>query len=314
MTGLLCLLSSVAVSLATADGVHPQLHPKSDDRFFSDDYPQDTMPAFAGHKFGHPYPSLQDSDEYDRDYVQDENSDKGEWTTQMQYDVLKNRLAKERAELKAAEAKLAKEKAEYEKLVGAEKAAEEVAEVAERQAAAAAGEAEEAEKYQKPGAPGAAGVDGASAEVESEVSELKECEDELVAAQKRLKELLAQLDEAQQAAAEAAANADAKEDAAEAAEKAENAAEAELAAAKKQYEETKAALNKALEELAQFQDKLDKAARKLHDIRFKQAGKKGGVYTVEENGPFTNLHAEAKSSAAALGVSLLATTAALLLA
>lgn len=303
------VLSSAVVSLASVDGISPSLHPHSDDRFFSDDYPQDTMPAFAGHKFGHPYPSLQDNDEYDRDYVQDENSDKGEWTSQMQYDILKNRLAKERAELNAAEAKLAKEKAEYEKLVGAEKVAEETAEEAERRAEAAAGESAEEDKYQPPSAQK---VDQAAGEVQSEVSELKECEDELAAAQKRLKELLAQLDEAEQAAAQAAANADEKEDAAEAAEKAENVAETELAEAKKKYEAVLAELNKALEELAKFQAKLDKAAKRLHEIRFKQAGQKGGVYAVEEGGGLTNLHADGKSSTAPLGASLFLALIALL--
>jgi len=77
--------------------VSPKLDPASDQVFFRADYPTDSdasdhePPAFT-----HPYPALQDSNNYDADYVKDENGDDGEWKAQMNYDLYRSRIVKRR--------------------------------------------------------------------------------------------------------------------------------------------------------------------------------------------------------------------------
>merc|ERR1740130_706419 len=89
-------------------------------KFFKKDYVDDSR-APTYHHFDHPYPEIQDSDHYDRDYVQDENDDKGEWAAQWGYDSKKNKLLNEKEELRKAHDKLLQEKAEWEAAVAAEK-------------------------------------------------------------------------------------------------------------------------------------------------------------------------------------------------
>jgi hypothetical protein len=101
---LLVLLVSTAPSLAgrvhshVSTKVHPELEPESHDRFFHRDYPDDHSPKVTGH-FGHPYPEVQDSDKFDKDYVEDRNDDGGYWDAQMKYDNLKNKLRKEKQDV-----------------------------------------------------------------------------------------------------------------------------------------------------------------------------------------------------------------------
>jgi len=52
--------------------------------------------------FDHPYPAVQDTDDYDKDYVKDENDDGGEWTAQQEYDALRSKLEKLQADEKKA--------------------------------------------------------------------------------------------------------------------------------------------------------------------------------------------------------------------
>merc|ERR1719335_1634378 len=106
--------------------INPELQPTSDKKFFGKDYPDDHRPPVYGHEknlFTHPYPTVQDSDRYDKDYVKDENDDGGYWKAQMEYDAMKNKLAKEQREYKEALAKAAKEKAEMDKAKAAHDAA-----------------------------------------------------------------------------------------------------------------------------------------------------------------------------------------------
>merc|ERR1719271_1806365 len=92
--------------------ISPTLKPKSDKKFFDKDYPWDRRPKVDVLHFKHPYPVVQDSSEFDRDFVKDENSDNGAWKAQSEYDRLRHRLAKEKAEV--AKALAAKTKAENE--------------------------------------------------------------------------------------------------------------------------------------------------------------------------------------------------------
>jgi len=87
--------------------LNPKLDPKSDKVFFDHDYPHDLKPT-AVHEFDHPFPTVQDSEDFDSDYVKDENSDAGEWKLQQKYDSLAQKLAQARAA--AAKAKEVEER------------------------------------------------------------------------------------------------------------------------------------------------------------------------------------------------------------
>jgi len=56
-----------------------------------------------------PYPALQAKADFDVDYVKDENSDKGAWQAQFEYDALRKKLAEEQADVKGAESKADRE-------------------------------------------------------------------------------------------------------------------------------------------------------------------------------------------------------------
>merc|ERR1712072_923930 len=84
----------------------------SDKKFFDKDYPWDKRPKVDVLHFKHPYPAVQDSGDFDSDYVKDENSDNGSWKAQTEYDRLRHKLAKEKADV--ARALEAKKKAEDE--------------------------------------------------------------------------------------------------------------------------------------------------------------------------------------------------------
>merc|ERR1719321_2451957 len=121
-----CVLYSAFGSQSGHLRINPELDPTSDKKFFSKDYPDDRRPPIYSHEhklMDYPYPTVQDSDRYDKDYVKDENDDGGYWKAQMEYDAMKNKLAKEQREYKEALAKAAREKAEMEKAKAAHEAA-----------------------------------------------------------------------------------------------------------------------------------------------------------------------------------------------
>jgi len=96
------------------EAITPELEPVSDSKFFKKDYPDDNRPGPYNH-FGYPYPTVQDSDHYDKDYVEDRNDDGGYWKAQMEYDNIRNKLTKEKEQLRRALAKEKEEMAELEK-------------------------------------------------------------------------------------------------------------------------------------------------------------------------------------------------------
>merc|ERR1719171_1033327 len=112
-------------------GIVPELDPISDTKFFKKDYPDDYRPGPYNH-FGYPYPTVQDSDHYDKDYVEDKNDDGGYWKAQMEYDGIRNKLTKEKEQLRKALAKEKEEMEELEKSKEAEKKAEAEAVAAEK--------------------------------------------------------------------------------------------------------------------------------------------------------------------------------------
>jgi hypothetical protein len=213
--------------------ISPTLEPESSKKFFKKDYPRDTRPAVDVLHFQHPYPVVQDSEDYDKDFVKDENSDDGEWHAQEEYDRLRHKLAKEKKD--ADKALTGKERAEKElkELMDEyhrdmEKAN---AAIAEKQAAK-----DQAEKSMKkdetpeesrgwwswswnwnwwpwkwPSSSSAPpvqearsdGVAEATAETTKKMSELEECQKELAATRERLKKLMEELEQARSRQGEA---------------------------------------------------------------------------------------------------------------
>jgi len=92
---------------------------QSDKKFFGPpfpaDYPEDKRPVPDMHVLAklkgpsQPYPALQSKDDFDRDYVKDENSDTGAWQAQFEYDALRKKLAEEEAAVKRAQARADRE-------------------------------------------------------------------------------------------------------------------------------------------------------------------------------------------------------------
>merc|ERR1740130_1131929 len=109
---LACNFCIVNADISTKDGavISPPLDTTSD-KTFDKDYPLDARPKVDVFHFRHPYPVVQDSDDFDKDFVKDENSDNGSYKAQMEYDRLRHKLAKEKADLaKALKAKTSAEK------------------------------------------------------------------------------------------------------------------------------------------------------------------------------------------------------------
>merc|ERR1719253_2462212 len=82
--------------------IAPKLEPESSKKFFDKDLPDDKRPKVDVLHFKHPYPVVQDSDEFDKDFVKDENSDDGSFKAQSEYDRLRHKLLKEKADVAAA--------------------------------------------------------------------------------------------------------------------------------------------------------------------------------------------------------------------
>lgn len=82
-------------------GVSPTVG-KSDKKFFGKDYPLDKRPAVDVLHFKAPYPVVQDSNDYDADFVKDENSDDGSFAAQSEYDRLRHKLREEKRDIAKA--------------------------------------------------------------------------------------------------------------------------------------------------------------------------------------------------------------------
>lgn len=158
--------------------VHPELE-TNDHEFFKKDYSSDGRPDIQSH-FGHPYPEIQDSDDYDSDYVKDENHDNGHYDAQMAYDRLRTLKRNEEASLRDAAKKAAREAQ------------------AARDRAGASGKA---------AAKAAAGEDPAKAAREADVTsqKLAACKSDLEAALKKLAELMEEKAEVEEGKAKAEA-------------------------------------------------------------------------------------------------------------
>lgn len=108
--------ATIAKKVSSMESWDPRISPplkdvKSDKKFFgpNGDYASDKRPLpdksimdkLKGP--GQPYPALQSKEDYDTDFVKDENSDKGAWQAQFEYDALRKKLADEEAAVRRAQ-------------------------------------------------------------------------------------------------------------------------------------------------------------------------------------------------------------------
>jgi len=222
--------------------VNPELDPQSDEHFFKHDYPDDMRPSTGSKKFDHPYPVVQEHDEYDKDFVKDENSDNGEWKAQFDYDRLRSQLKSRQDEVRDAYRRSEEEKQKLEDLESKQQVAEEASQKAKAEAEEARREAEEAHKKLedlegkaaanageegkegKEGEEGEAGKDGklggaigdAVGDVKDKMKGLEECQKELEEAKAKLQNLMKEKERRDKAMEEAKAAAQAKVEAANA--------------------------------------------------------------------------------------------------
>jgi len=270
-----------------AAGIHPELSPKSDKKFFGKDYGADMRPGFdAAPKWTAPYPKVQSPEKFDKDYVKDENADGGHWKAQMDYDTLKMKYYKQQQIVTDLAKKLAAEKGEAlsaEELArikdGEKAAAENAAAAALADANAADGEvskasadeaAAEGEHLEHPNA----AIAQAEADVAAAEEHLKGCQQKLADAQARLEQVKAQAAAQEKAAADSKNGrvGDAKARAAAAKAKADskhaNANAANSTAASKSLEASAAhaSLNKEQGELGTVQEQYDAAQARLGEI------------------------------------------------
>lgn len=202
------LLAAVAAGFAEAAVHHdsrisPELEPKSDKKF-NKDYQWDKRPVADKHYvFDHPYPAVQDTSDYDRDFVKDENNDGGKWKAQMEYDILRSKIRKAERGLADAKEKLEKEEAEwkaardkYQTTSADADSAESARKKAEQDAANAERRVNELEgASSKQGTKAGGAVGDAVKKVQDEMNDLEKCKEELAAAKKRLKELIKEKEE-----------------------------------------------------------------------------------------------------------------------
>lgn len=174
--------------------IEPPLDPKSDKKFFKKDYPDDEKPRINEHYvFDHPYPLVQDPEDFDKDYVKDENGDNGQWKAQMTYDTLRTKVMEEEKKLITAEHDVDEHLHELEDAKKGRKKAVEEADKAEAASRRARREAKKAARKVDDLAgednSGGAVADGV-AKVEKEMKDLEDCKKQLAESRDRLKKLM----------------------------------------------------------------------------------------------------------------------------
>jgi len=201
-----------ASSLLSSD---PRISPplkdvKSDKKFFGPpfpaDYPEDKRPVPQKHILDklkgpdQPYPALQSKEDFDTDYVKDENSDKGAWEAQFEYDALRRKLAQEEADERRAEERAAREARDADGAQHDDDEAGKAVKDAEDAVNEAAGHEDDAKKAEDFGGPPSQekleklkkAVADAEDKYEEQKKAFEECKRQLEAAKKELEDLKAQ--------------------------------------------------------------------------------------------------------------------------
>jgi len=278
---LIAVLSSLMLTnLASATRkIEPELDPVSDKKFFTKDYPDDARGGPVMHKFGHPYPTVQDSDRYDKDYVEDSNDDNAYWSAQMRYDQAKMQLLKQKKELEEALKKLEKEEKDVDMAKAAEMAAEKKAEAKE-----AAQDASDKNHDESQAAvdKSKTDVETGAEEVEKEVLDIEECKKQLAAARKKLEKLLAEKAEYERKEKERKEAEAAAEAARIAADKKEAELEKKITEEEGEHTEALKHYKDEMEDVKRVEKELNEAAERLR--KFRRADPDGGVYEVKAKG------------------------------
>jgi len=100
-------LFSLAVSTVLTEGASLKAHTLpaevlETDKKFNKDLRVDDRPQVGTLHFKHPYPTVQDSEDFDKDFVKDENTDNGEYTAQSEYDSLRHKVTLLKQQAKVA--------------------------------------------------------------------------------------------------------------------------------------------------------------------------------------------------------------------
>lgn len=294
--GAVFVEAAASVRHARGEPVSPKLEPESPKKFMGD-YVKDQQPATKESKFGHPYPTVQDSSNFDTDYVKDSNDDGGKWAAQFNYDVLRSKVHreekklagyKEKAEDESKQLAAAKkdEKAAAEKAISAEKALE--AAKKKEDAAGKAVEDLEGKGTSKDSNKIGGEIGDATKKVEKEMTDLEGCQKKLDDAKARLKAAQQEKERLEKEAkekevaekaekAEILKNATAQESKAEKAEeqeeKTEKSIEDKVAKKKAEHDKAKSEYDKEIAEVKEAEAELKAMEEKLRKHRNKAAGK-----------------------------------------
>jgi len=265
-------------SRASQKKIVPELDPVSSKRFFKKDYPDDLRPA-STHRFSFPFPSVQDSEDYDKDFVKDENNDGGEWKAQLEYDRLRVKLRKEQEALKRLQGKKNQDDGALKDAEDEERSAEDKWKAAQDKTKASSGKAEQAQQdldrmnqdipqYTNK-------VDGA-------VAGLKECEEELERARARLKALTQERDAALKQRSSADSVRKDAEKSEVSAEEGVSVSKKKTAAAQEEYDAAKKNLDKHESVIASMERQMKEAENKVRKFRHESVDQDGGVYRAPE--------------------------------
>lgn len=203
-------LKALQVKLGTAEKarISPELEHDSASKF-EKDLPWDKRPKADPFHFKHPYPVVQDSGDYDRDYVKDENSDNGNWKAQETYDRLRTKLRREKRDLAKALAKKQEEENELKNAMNRHDKEQHDREQAQKEAERARREAE-AKRRDKQSNPFDAvkriaedavepkSFDVSTKDTEKAMSNLEDCKKQLAEARQKLKDLMKELEDAKE--------------------------------------------------------------------------------------------------------------------
>jgi hypothetical protein len=264
------------VSVKAKTRINPELHPVSDQKFFDGaraDYPTDGRPVVKDH-FSWPFPEVQDSHDYEKDYVKDENGDGGEHKAQMAYDDLRMKLGKQQAELDDLKGRYEDAHSKVEEAQKKHEAAQKAAEDARRKA-------DDAGEQEVKGPDGDVG--SATGHVEAEINDLDKCKEQL----RKAKEDLQKAIDERKAAMVAYETAKVEEDKAKTAQVAAVAEEKKFEAEVKEEDAEHKKASKTKEEneaiLKQKEAELEEAAKRLRKHRdadgsARTPGQDGGVY------------------------------------
>jgi len=307
-------LKVLQVKQTSADKAHisPELEPASSDHFFKKDYPFDKRPKADPFHFKHPYPVVQDSSDFDRDYVKDENSDNGNWKAQETYDRLRSKLRKEKKELaeamrrkgvqdhemKEALARHAKE--EGERNEAAKKVDRLKRDEAKRRQAANqrekerrfpwgrqdqdSGEKDRKKDVHDDSGPESEDVAGSTEETERAMKNLEDCKKQLAEARQRLKELMKELEDAKAAKTKANAALDETMQKELSEKEHHSTLKKEVNREYREYMEAKEAYEKHEAYTGKLEIQIKAAAAKVKAMR-DSADASGGVYNTPEETP-----------------------------